>query len=60
METISGIEIFPIIAFLIFFTFFVGLIIYAMRLSKSNVDEMSNLPFEEGFETNHINQSSHE
>lgn len=60
METISGIEIFPIISFIIFFSFFVGLIVYAMRLSKSSLDEMSNLPLEEGLETNNINQSSHE
>lgn len=60
METISGVEIFPIISFIIFFGFFLGLIVYAMRLSKSDVDEMSNLPLEEGLDSNHINQSSHE
>lgn len=47
METIVGIEIFPLIAFLIFFGFFIGLIIYVIRLEKSHIDEVSALPLED-------------
>jgi len=46
METIVGIEIFPIISFLIFFSFFIGLLIYVKRLSKSYVQSMGEIPFE--------------
>ncbi len=46
MDTIVGIEIFPIISFLIFFSFFIGLLIYVKRLSKSHVETMGALPFE--------------
>lgn len=46
METIVGIEIFPIISFLIFFSFFVGLIIYVLRMKKDHVEEMGGLPLE--------------
>jgi hypothetical protein len=46
METIVGVEIFPIISFLIFFSFFIGLLIYVKRLSKAHVDTMGSLPFE--------------
>lgn len=46
MDTIVGIEIFPIISFLIFFTFFIGLLIHVMRMSKSHVQSMGELPFE--------------
>jgi hypothetical protein len=46
MDTIVGIEIFPLISFLIFFTFFIGLLIYVQRLSKSHVETMGALPFE--------------
>jgi len=46
METIVGIEIFPIISFLIFFSFFIGLLIYVKLLSKSHIDTMGILPLE--------------
>jgi hypothetical protein len=46
MDTIVGIEIFPIISFLIFFSFFIGLLIYVKRLSKSHVQDMGALPLE--------------
>ena len=46
METIVGIEVFPIISFLIFFSFFIGLLIYVKRLSSAHIDEMGALPLE--------------
>lgn len=45
METISGIEIFPIISLLIFFTFFVGLFIWVFTYKKERITELSNIPF---------------
>lgn len=60
METIVGIEIFPLISFIIFFAFFVGLIIYVMKLSKASVEEMSSIPLNDSFDTNNANISSHE
>jgi len=47
METISGIEIYPIISLLIFFLFFVGLYIWVLTYKKEKITEMSNLPFED-------------
>jgi cbb3-type cytochrome oxidase subunit 3 len=46
METMDGVEIYPIISILIFFTFFVGVSIYAWRTRKNYVEKMSNLPLE--------------
>ncbi len=46
MTTIDGIEIYPIISILIFFTFFVGLGIYAWKSSKTHTDHMSHLPLD--------------
>jgi len=48
METIIGIEVFPVIAFLIFFGFFIGLIVYVIRLKKSHIEQVSALPLEDG------------
>jgi cytochrome c oxidase cbb3-type subunit 4 len=45
-ETIVGIEVFPIIAFFIFFLFFVGLLFYVMKFPKEEIDELSNLPLD--------------
>lgn len=47
METISGIEIYPIISLLIFFLFFVGLYVWVFTYKKDKITEMSNLPFED-------------
>ncbi|MDQ6529269.1 cbb3-type cytochrome c oxidase subunit 3 [Flavobacterium sp. LHD-85] len=48
METISGIEIYPIISLLIFFLFFVGLGIWVFSYKKEKIQEMSNIPLDEG------------
>ncbi|WP_159800832.1 CcoQ/FixQ family Cbb3-type cytochrome c oxidase assembly chaperone [Flavobacterium sp. MK4S-17] len=45
MESISGIEIYPIISLLIFFLFFVGLYTWVYTYKKDKIAEMSNLPF---------------
>ncbi|GGH71221.1 MAG: CcoQ/FixQ family Cbb3-type cytochrome c oxidase assembly chaperone [Bacteroidetes bacterium] len=46
MEAIENVEIFPIISFLIFFTFFIGLLIYVIRQPKKTMDEISSIPLE--------------
>ena len=46
MET-SGIEIYPLISFLLFFTFFLVVIVYVMKRDKKVIDELSNLPLED-------------
>lgn len=48
METISGIEIYPILSLLIFFFFFVGLGFWVFSYTKDKITEMSQIPLEEG------------
>lgn len=45
LETISGVEIYPIISLLIFFFFFVGLYVWVFTYKKEKINEMSNIPF---------------
>jgi hypothetical protein len=45
-EQIDGIEIFPIIALLIFFALFVYILIRVAFLRKSYINRMRNLPLE--------------
>ncbi|MBL4709827.1 MAG: CcoQ/FixQ family Cbb3-type cytochrome c oxidase assembly chaperone [Flavobacteriales bacterium] len=52
METIMGIEIFPIISFLIFFIFFCVLFIWVARMQKAEVNMLSALPLEDGDKEN--------
>ena len=46
METIAGIEIYPLISLCIFFLFFIVLIVYVVRMNKSEVAWMESLPLE--------------
>ena len=46
METILGIEIYPIISLLIFFTFFVVLTWWVITAKKDYINTVSNIPFD--------------
>ncbi|HLV69380.1 MAG TPA: hypothetical protein VKY34_01650 [Xanthomarina sp.] len=46
METIAGVEIFPIISLLIFFIFFVVLFWWVFTAKKDYINEVSNLPLD--------------
>ena len=44
METITGVEIYPIVSLLIFFTFFVGLGLWVSTYKKEKIQELSEIP----------------
>jgi hypothetical protein len=46
MDSIAGIEIYPIISLLIFFTFFVVLFWWVFTAKKDYIKKVSNLPLE--------------
>jgi len=46
MESITGIEIYPIISLLIFFTFFVILFWWVFTAKKDYITKVSNLPLD--------------
>jgi len=46
MESITGIEIFPLISFVIFFLFFLGLLLYVYTADKKEIAEIASLPLE--------------
>lgn len=47
MESISGIEVYPIISLLIFFLFFVALFWWVFTAKKEYVQAMSEIPLEQ-------------
>lgn len=46
MESITGIEIFPMISLLIFFTFFVVLFWWVLTAKKDYIKTVSNIPLD--------------
>ncbi len=44
LEGVAGLEIFPIIGIVIFLAFFIGLIIYVVKMKKEDVDDFSKMP----------------
>ncbi|NGY38319.1 CcoQ/FixQ family Cbb3-type cytochrome c oxidase assembly chaperone [Flavobacterium sp. XN-5] len=47
METIAGVEIYPILSLLIFFFFFVGLGLWVVSYKKDKIDELSQMPLDD-------------
>ncbi|MEH0158509.1 hypothetical protein V6R21_30935 [Limibacter armeniacum] len=46
LRSIEGIEVFPVIGIIIFFTFFTAWLIYAFSMKKEQVNALSSLPLE--------------
>lgn len=46
MESIAGIEIYPLISLIIFFTFFVVLFWWVFTAKKDYIETVSNLPLD--------------
>ncbi|MBU2951375.1 CcoQ/FixQ family Cbb3-type cytochrome c oxidase assembly chaperone [Tamlana agarivorans] len=46
MESIAGIEIYPIISLLIFFIFFVALFWWVVTAKKDYINRVSNIPLD--------------
>jgi cbb3-type cytochrome oxidase subunit 3 len=46
LRAISGIGIYPVVSLVMFFTFFVGVIVYVLRKDKNYINKMSNLPLD--------------
>ncbi|MCS7018675.1 MAG: cbb3-type cytochrome c oxidase subunit 3 [Cytophagales bacterium] len=52
LESIEGVAIYPIISLIIFFTLFIGALVYALRVNKDSVKKLAELPLEDSDETN--------
>lgn len=47
METIAGVEIYPILSLLIFFFFFLGLAFWVFTYKREKIDELSQIPLKD-------------
>jgi cytochrome c oxidase cbb3-type subunit 3 len=48
LETISGIQIFPLISLIIFFVFFISLLVFVFRIDKKTLKQIENIPLNDG------------
>lgn len=55
LESVAGLEIFPIIGIFIFLGFFIGLVVYVVKMKKEDVETFSQMPLTD--EENHSNGS---
>jgi len=47
LSSILNVEVYAIIGFFIFFTFFIVVSIHAFRMRKEEADELSNMPLDD-------------
>jgi cytochrome c oxidase cbb3-type subunit IV len=47
MSTIAGIEIYPLVSFVIFFLFFLAVALWVWKGDKKHFNEMGNIPLED-------------
>ena len=47
LQNIDHIAIWPVISFIIFFAFFVGLLLWVLTVDKKFIDRMKTLPMED-------------
>ena len=47
LEKITGVDVYAMSSFMIFFTFFIIMTLWAWRADKKLIDELSNIPLEE-------------
>lgn len=47
LSHIPGIEYYPIVALLLFFVFFTGLLVWFLRADRKKLDRFSQIPFDE-------------
>lgn len=47
LQGIDNIAIWPVISFIIFFSFFIGLLWYVFKVDKGFIDRMKNIPLDD-------------
>ena len=52
METIAGVEIYPILSLLIFFVFFIILSVWVFSYKKEKIHELSQMPLSDNEHNN--------
>lgn len=57
-ERIENIEIWPIISLAIFFSFFIGLLIYVYKADSKHINKMKGMPLDDTLGVDSVNKNS--
>jgi len=52
LDTIQGVEIYPIISLVLFFLVFTTMLLIVLKMPKRSIDELSNLPLDNDLKNN--------
>jgi hypothetical protein len=52
LDTIQGVEIYPIISLVLFFLVFTTMLLIVLKMPKKNIEELSNLPLDNDLKNN--------
>ena len=52
LDTIAGVEIYPIISLILFFSVFSTMLFFVLKMPKENIEELSNLPLDKDIKNN--------
>ncbi len=52
LDTIEGVEIYPIISLVLFFLVFTTMLLIVLKMPKKNIEELSNLPLDNDLKNN--------
>lgn len=52
LDTIQGVEIYPIISLVLFFLVFTTMLLIVLKMPKRNIDELSKLPLDNDLKNN--------
>ncbi|MDH3321337.1 MAG: CcoQ/FixQ family Cbb3-type cytochrome c oxidase assembly chaperone [Flavobacteriaceae bacterium] len=52
LDTIAGVEIYPIISLLLFFIVFTTMLIIVLKMPKNSIEEISKLPLDNDLKNN--------
>jgi hypothetical protein len=58
LESIQGVDIWPIISLVIFFIFFVGILVKVALIDKKFIKKMEEMPLDDGTESNQSNRQN--
>lgn len=59
LSGIPGIELYPIVALLVFFVFFVGLVVWSFRTSSAHLEHLARIPLDPMVEPDATTRNSH-
>jgi hypothetical protein len=58
LESIQGVDIWPVISLVIFFIFFVGILVKVALIDKKFIKKMEEMPLDDGTESNQSNRQN--